>query len=180
MTQEYPCGSFGVFMDFPSARKVLTCKEIKTSGRARNSRSWDNSHSIGGRREVWWNKPRQSFSRVTQVDIEVPCTHRFSINILRSLCDCPEREVKYFSHFTGFKSYKRFRMVLEFFLPYLNRTYVVSWDSKGTKQVRIEPNSLFDSDTEIGESPSESSDQEDPVTNDRKYYSNLSVEDDLL
>ena len=29
MTQEYPCGSFGVFMDFPSARKVLTCKEIK-------------------------------------------------------------------------------------------------------------------------------------------------------
>ena len=122
MTQEYPCGSFSVFMDFPSARKVLTCKEIKTSGRARNSRSWDNSHSIGERREVWWNKPRQFFSRATQVDIEVPCTHRFSINILRSLCDCPEREVKYFSHFTGFKSYKRFRMVLEFFLPYLNRT----------------------------------------------------------
>ena len=117
---------------------------------------------------------------MTQVDIEVPCTHRFSINILRSLCDCSERVVKYFSHFTGFKSYKRFRMVLEFFLPYLNRTYVVSWDSKGTKQVRIEPNSLFDSDTEIGESPSESSDEEDPVTNDRKYYSNLSVEDDFL
>ena len=57
------------------------------------------------------------FSRATQVDIEVPCTHRFSINILRSLCDSPEREVKYFSHFTGFKSYERFRMVLEFFLP---------------------------------------------------------------
>ena len=45
------------------------------------------------------------FSRATQVDIEVACTHRFSINILRSLCDSPEREVKYFSHFTGFKSY---------------------------------------------------------------------------
>ncbi|CAH3031580.1 unnamed protein product, partial [Pocillopora meandrina] len=73
----------------------------------------------------------------TQVDIEVPCTHRFSINILRFLCDCPEREVKYFSHFTGFKSYKRFRMVLEFFLPDLNRSYVVSWDSKGTKQVNL-------------------------------------------
>ena len=71
-------------------------------------------------------------------------------------------------------------MVLEFFLPDLNRTYVVSWDSKGTKQVRIDPNSLFDSDTEIGESSSESSDEEDPVTNDRKYYSNLSVEDDFL
>ena len=55
------------------------------------------------------------FSRAAQVDIEVPCTHKFSINILRSLCDSPEREVKYFSHFTGFKSYDRFRMVLEFF-----------------------------------------------------------------
>ena len=35
--------------------------------------------------------------------------------------------------------------------------------------MRIDPNSLFDSDTEIGESSSESSDEEDPVTNDRKY-----------
>ena len=109
------------------------------------------------------------FSRETQFDIEVPCTHRFSINILRSLFDRREREVKYFSHFTGFKSYKRLRMVLEFFLPDLNRSYVVSWDSIGEKQVRIDPNSLFDSDTEIGESSSESSDEEDPVTNDRKY-----------
>ena len=120
------------------------------------------------------------FSRATQVDIEVPCTHRFSINILRSLCDSPEREVKYFSHFTGFKSYERFRMVLEFFLPDFNRSNIVSWDSKGAKQVRIDPNSLFDSDTEMGESSSESSEEEDPVTNDRKYCSNLSVEDDFL
>ena len=89
--------------------------------------------------------------------------------------------MKYFSHFTGFKSYDRFRMVLEFFLPDFNRSYVVSWDSKGAKQVRIDKNSLFDqSDTEIGESFSESSEEEDPVTNDRKYYSNLTVEDDFL
>ena len=71
-------------------------------------------------------------------------------------------------------------MVLEFFLPDFNRSYVVSWDSKGAKQVRIDTNSLFDSDTEIGESSSESSEEEDPVTNDRKYYSNLTVEDDFL
>lgn len=71
-------------------------------------------------------------------------------------------------------------MVLEIFLPEFNRSYVVSWDSKGAKQVRIDPNSLFDSDTEIGESSSESSDEEDPVTNDRKCYSNLSVEDEFL
>ena len=46
--------------------------------------------------------------------------------------------------------------------------------------MRIDPNSLFDSDAEIGESSSESSEEEDPATNDRKYYSNLSVEDDFL
>ena len=43
------------------------------------------------------------FSGATQVDIEIACTHRFSIkySILRSLCDSPEREAKYFSQFTG-------------------------------------------------------------------------------
>ncbi|PFX11358.1 hypothetical protein AWC38_SpisGene24956 [Stylophora pistillata] len=57
---------------------------------------------------------------------------------------------------------------------------VVSWDSKRAKQVRIDPNSLFDSDTEISESPLELSDEEDSVTNDKKYYSNQSVEDNFL
>ena len=46
--------------------------------------------------------------------------------------------------------------------------------------MRIDPNSLFDSDAEIVESSSESSEEEDPATNERKYYSNLSVEDDFL
>ena len=46
--------------------------------------------------------------------------------------------------------------------------------------MRNDPNFLFASDTEIGESSSESSEEEDPITNDRKYYSNLSVEDDIL
>ena len=77
------------------------------------------------------------FSRATQVDTEVACTHRFSINILRSLCDSPQREVKYFSHCTGFKSHERFRMVLEFVLPDFNRSYVVSWDSKGENRCAL-------------------------------------------
>lgn len=46
--------------------------------------------------------------------------------------------------------------------------------------MRIDPNSLFDCDTEIGESSSESSEKKDPVTNDSKNHSNLSVEDDFL
>lgn len=55
------------------------------------------------------------FSRATQVDIGSMHTQVFNKYILRSLCDCPEREVKYFSHFTGFKPYERFRMILSFF-----------------------------------------------------------------
>lgn len=46
--------------------------------------------------------------------------------------------------------------------------------------MRIDSNSLFDSDTEIGESPLELSDEEDSITNDKKYYSNQSVEDNFL
>ena len=65
---------------------------------------------------------RESFvSRGIQVDLEVPCTHRFSIPILTSLCNSTQKEVNYFSQYTGFKCYERFRMVLEFVLPDLDR-----------------------------------------------------------
>jgi len=46
--------------------------------------------------------------------------------------------------------------------------------------VCIDPNSLFDSDSAIGESSSESSNEEDPAIYDREYYSNLSVVDYFL
>lgn len=49
---------------------------------------------------------RESFvSRGIQVDLEVST----------------QKEVKYLSQYTGFKCYERFRMVLEFVLPDLDR-----------------------------------------------------------
>ena len=87
-------------------------------------------------------------------------TLRFSINTLRSLSNVPEREVTYFSHFTGFKSYGRFKMLLEFVLPHSDRPYVVSWDSKGAKLMYIYGNSLFDSSPETLQSSSESNNKE--------------------
>ena len=111
--------------------------------------------------------------------MEVPCLHRFSINMLKSLCENPQKEVKYFSHFTGFKSYERFTMVLEFVLPDLDRSNIVNWDSKGAKEVTIDPNPLFDSEPESVESSSgESSDDEVSVNDDRRY--SLGVEDEFL
>lgn len=71
-------------------------------------------------------------------------------------------------------------MVLEFVLFDFNRLYVVSWDLKGVKQVCIDLNFFFDFDIEIGELFLELSEEEDFVINDRKYDSNLSVEDDFF
>ena len=122
---------------------------------------------------------RESFvSRGIQVDLEVPCTHRFSIHILRSLCNSTQKEVKYFSQYTGFKCYERFRMVLEFVLPDLDKSCVINWDSKGAKQARIDSHSLFDSDPESVDPSSDSSDEDNPVTEERKY--SLDVEDEFL
>ena len=87
-------------------------------------------------------------------------TLRFSINILRSLNNVPEREVTYFSHFSGFKSYGRFKMLLEFVLPHSDRPYVVSLDSKGPKLMYIGGNFLFDSSSETLQSSSESNNKE--------------------
>ena len=117
--------------------------------------------------------------QIRDLTLGVPCLHRFSINMLKSLCENPQTEVKYFSHFTGFKSYERFRMVLEFVLPDLDRSNIVNWDSKGAKQVTIDSNSLFDSEPESVESSSgESSDDEVSVNDDRRY--SLGVEDEFL
>ena len=74
-----------------------------------------------------------SISESVQVDLEVHCTHRFSFGILNSLCKTPKQEIKYFTHYTGFKSYKRFRLVLEFILPNLDRSQIIIWDSKQGK-----------------------------------------------
>ena len=35
-----------------------------------------------------------TFSRGVQVDLEVPCKHRFSIDVLKEFCDTPLKEAK--------------------------------------------------------------------------------------
>lgn len=69
-------------------------------------------------------------------------------------------------------------MVLEFALPDLDRSCVINWDSKGAKQARIDSHSFFDSDPESVDPSSDSSDEDNPVTEERKYT--LDVEDEFL
>ncbi|XP_068731182.1 uncharacterized protein [Montipora capricornis] len=69
-------------------------------------------------------------------------------------------------------------MVLEFVLPDLDKSCVINWDSKGGKQARIDSHSLFDSDPESVDPTSDSSDEGNPVTEERKY--SLDVENEFL
>ena len=40
-------------------------------------------------------------SRATQVNVEIPCDHRFSVRVLLDLPDTQAREENYFNHLTG-------------------------------------------------------------------------------
>ena len=56
-------------------------------------------------------------SRATQVNVEMPCNHRFSVRVLLDLADTQAREENYFHHLTGFNSHAKFQEVLKFVLP---------------------------------------------------------------
>lgn len=119
-------------------------------------------------------------SRGIQTDLEIPCSHRFSVDVLKSLCESPKKEAKYFSHFTGFKSYERFRSVLEFVFPDLDRSHIVNWDSKAAKKMRIDANFLFDSDPESAAESQSSEDSADEESVNSQKRTTLSVEDEFL
>lgn len=69
-------------------------------------------------------------------------------------------------------------MVLEFVLPDLDRSCAINWDSNGAKQACIDSYSLIDSDPESVDPSSDSSDEDNPVTEERKC--SLDVEDEFL
>ena len=50
-------------------------------------------------------------SRATQVNVEIPCDHRFSERVLLDLADTQAREENYINHLTGFNSYMKFQRV---------------------------------------------------------------------
>ena len=92
---------------------------------------------------------RENFvARSIQCNIEIPCEHRFSVSVLRDLARTRGKEKKYFSHLTGFSSYEKFRRVLEFALPGGRRKNITYWNTKASKEHKIDISLLFDSDQE--------------------------------
>lgn len=125
---------------------------------------------------------KEKVSRGVQVDVEVPCCHRFSVGTLRSKASTEAMQNEYFNHFTGFKGYEKFRQVLNFVLPGLDRSRLIYWNTKGANDRRIDTKILFDSDSDddsddTSSSSSQSIDECDvPVS--RKHI--LPVEDEFL
>ena len=90
---------------------------------------------------------RKNFvSRSIQCNIEIPCGHRFLVSVLRDLARTRGKEKKYFSHLTGFSSYEKFRRVLELVLPGGHRKNISCWNTKASKEHKIDTSLLFDSD----------------------------------
>ena len=96
-------------------------------------------------------------SRSTQTSIELPCDHKFSLNVLKELANTKEKEMKYMKHYTGFSSFEKFHAVLNFVVPDGNRRNIIYWKSKAGKGKAIDYTSeLFDSDRELSHSESNS------------------------
>ena len=115
-------------------------------------------------------------SRATQVNVEIPCDHRFSVRVLLDLANTQAREENYFSHLTGFNSYTKFQVVLKFVLPGVERKNIVYWNTKASKNKRIDTSLLFDSDEESAHSDGSDSDSDSGT--ERNHI--LAVEDEFL
>lgn len=122
---------------------------------------------------------RENFvSRSIQSNIEIPCEHTFSVSVLRDLVHRRGNEKKYFSHLTGFSSYEKFRRVLEFVLPGGHRKHITYWNTKASKERKIDTSLLFDSDQESQSDDDGSSEPEADPGSSRDHV--LSVEDEFL
>lgn len=115
-------------------------------------------------------------SRATQVNVEMPCDHRFSVRVLLDLADTQAREENYFNHLTGFNSYAKFQEVLKFVLPGGDRKNIVYWNTKVSKNKKIGTSLLFDSDEESAQSDGSDSDSDSGT--ERNHI--LTVEDEFL
>jgi len=122
---------------------------------------------------------RENFvSRSIQSNIDIPCEHRFSVSVLRDIVHRRGNEKKYFSHLTGFSSYEKFRRVLEFVLPSGHRKNITYWNTKASKERKIDTSLLFDSDQESQSDDDGSSEPEADPGSSRDHV--LSVEDEFL
>ena len=94
-----------------------------------------------------------SVSRATQVNVEIPCDHRFSVRVLLDLGDTEAREENYFNRLTGFNSYTKYQGVLNlYFQGERERISYTGIRRKASKNKSSDTSLLFDSDEESAQS----------------------------
>ena len=64
-----------------------------------------------------------------QVELPIPCTHQFSIEVLKS----SKPKLKLFQFYTGFNNYAIFKHVLELIVPDSDRKTINYWDRRSSK-----------------------------------------------
>lgn len=115
-------------------------------------------------------------SKQVQVNIGLPCSHRFGMEVLKQMCGSGVKEAKYLKHLTGFKSIDMLQTVLNFILPNADRTSIIYWNTKTAKKTRI---NLSFEDASDDEEPAGVDDDESSSA-----YTNanhiLSAEDEFL
>lgn len=120
-----------------------------------------------------------SATNITNVDrIICPCSHRFGIAVLNEFCDSKNKELKYFKHLSGFNSYAKFKTVLEFIVPDLDRKHIVYWSTKKGKEQKVDTSSVFDSDHSDSNSDEDENDSSNDISPPRQHV--LSMEDEFL
>ena len=82
-------------------------------------------------------------NRGVQANLEIECPHTMSLRILKSKCTTQKKEIKLFSHYTGFRSYSQFMDFLEFVLPDQKRSKLVYWGTARAKANIIDTALLF-------------------------------------
>lgn len=117
----------------------------------------------------------ETVSRASQVNIEVECSHRMSVSVLRSRCTTQKVETKLFSHFTGFRNYTQYKEFLEFVLPNLNRSKLVYWGTVHAKADLVDTSLLFGTQQN---KPGTQSDDDDDHDNDEDDNNNDNDGDD--
>ena len=129
-----------------------------------------------GERKFDLTDEEEFVSRATQVIVEIPCDRRFSVRVLLDPADTQAREDDYFNHLTGFNTYMKFQGVLRFVLPEGERKNIVYWNTKASKNKRIDTSLLFDSDEESAQS--DGGDSDSVSRTERNLI--LAIEDEFL
>ena len=125
-------------------------------------------------------------NRGVRANLEIECPHTMSLRILKSKCTTQKKEIKLFSHYTGFRSYSQFMDFLEFVLPDQKRSKLVYWGTARAEANIIDTALLcgaqnnthdLESDDVNNENDDEDLDNEDKeVTKDHQ----LDIEDEFL